>query len=473
MDLKAMIQTLREGKQLDFPSADADTLEYARSLDAQDELAPFRSKFNIPTKRSLQKSSLDADKSDPSDTPEDDKSIYFVGNSLGAQPKTIRAHLDAYLETWSSIGVNGHFTTLRNSPLTSWQDMAEDCARLSAHLVGAQPSEIAIMNTLTVNLHLLMASFYRPTEERYKIIIETRPFPSDWYAVQSQIAMHNLPTSSLIEISPDPTTNLLSTSTILSTIDAHASTTALLLLPGIQYYTGQLLDMKLITAHARARGITVGWDLAHAVGNVPLSLHDWDVDFAVWCNYKYVNAGPGAIAGAFVHARHGGVGADGTPEVGRLAGWYGVDKKFRFAMGREFRSIEGAGGWQVSNPSAVDLAGLKAALGVFAEVEGGMEALRGKAMVVTRFLEWLLLRVKDEVGGFRIITPPDVRERGSQLSLFILGDRLDRVSRILEERGVVCDVRKPSVIRVAPVPLYCRFEDVWRFVQIFKEALTA
>ncbi|KAK0647105.1 pyridoxal phosphate-dependent transferase [Cercophora newfieldiana] len=354
--------------------------------------------------------------------------------------------------------------------------MAEDCARKSVDIVGASStSEVVIMNTLTANLHLLMASFYRPTEQRHKIILEWRPFPSDWYAIQTQIQWHGLdPATSMIEIQPDATL-YLSTSAILAAIDAHADSTALLLLPGIQYYTGQLFDIPVITRYARERGIVVGWDLAHAAGNVELALHDWDVDFAVWCTYKYLNAGPGAIAGAFVHERHGGISADGSFRH-RLAGWYGADKKVRFNMDKEFVPTPGAGGFQLSNPSGVDLAGLSAALEVFARA-GGIKKLRAKGLVLTAYLEWLLEGVLEEKRGsgkepdFRIITPKDPRERGSQLSLLLRPGLLEKVSKALAENGVVCDARKPDVIRVAPVPMYCRFEDAWRFVQIFGAAL--
>jgi kynureninase len=282
----------------------------------------------------------------------------------------------------------------------------------------------------------------------------------------------------MVEIQPSsPAPNLyLSTATILTTIDAHADSAALLLLPGIQYYTGQLFDIPLITRYARERGIVVGWDLAHAAGNVELRLHDWDVDFAVWCTYKYLNAGPGAIAGAFIHGRHGGVTPDangkGFSYRHRLAGWYGCDKAVRFNMDREFQPTPGAAGFQLSNPSVVDLASLSAALEVFGKA--GMARLRSKGLVLTAYLEWLLDGILEDGRGepdFRILTPRNPMERGSQLSLLLRPGLLDRVSSVLAENGVVCDARKPDVIRVAPVPLYCKFEDVWRFVEILRGAL--
>ncbi|KAH6839520.1 kynureninase 2 [Chaetomium sp. MPI-CAGE-AT-0009] len=509
-EYQSFIKTLRAGQKLEFPEH-AKSLEYARELDAQDKLSYLRDNFNIPTKSSLRKKVLKSDTKQPKepngvssaakqngtthangDSTDDTTSIYFVGNSLGAQPKCIRQYIDAQLETWASIGVNGHFTSFDNSPLASWQDMAAACAAESVDLVGAKSAnEIIYMNTLTVNLHLMMASFYRPTEKRHKIIAEWKPFPSDSYAIASQLQWHGLsPSTSLIEIHPtDPTTLYISTAHILSLIDQHADSTALLLLPGIQYYTGQLFDIPLITRHAHAHGIVVGWDLAHAAGNAELALHEWGVDFAVWCTYKYLNAGPGAVAGVFVHERHhhhlqgdGGVvgGGEGDAALGyrhRLAGWYGADKAVRFEMEKVFRPAEGAAGWQVSNPSVVDLACVRAALGLFGRV--GMRALRDKAVVLTGYLEWLLLGLLEEGVGkgedgeaaFRILTPANPAERGSQLSLLLRGGLLEGVSRELADGGVVVDVRKPDVIRVAPVPMYCRFEDVWGFITVLKRAL--
>ncbi|KYK57975.1 kynureninase [Drechmeria coniospora] len=408
---------------------------------------------------------------------DDQQCLYFVGNSLGAQPKAVRRHVDAQLETWASIGVNGHFTDMGNSPLTQWQDLAEDCAKKSADLVGAAPHEIVVMNTLTVNLHLLMASFYKPDARRHKIILEWKPFPSDHYAIESQVVWHGLdPEKSMVKIEPDED-SIIPTEKILRTIDEHADDTALLLLPGIQYYSGQLFDMATITAHAKARGIVVGWDLAHAAGNVELRLHDWDVDFACWCTYKYINAGPGAIAAAFVHEKHGAVewaqGAERPSYRPRLAGWYGGDKSVRFNMENLFVPSAGAAGYQASNPSAIDLASLSGALSVFAKTR--MKDLRSKALVLTAYAEHLLLRMRDEASGpeplFRILTPADPLQRGTQLSVLLRDGLLDAVAEALEENGVICDKRKPGVIRVAPVPLYTRFEDVWMFMQVLRGAL--
>ncbi|KAK4125652.1 kynureninase 2, partial [Parathielavia appendiculata] len=446
----------------------------------------IRSDFNIPTKASLKKRALNGSipeygvSQSNGDMDDDAPSIYFVGNSLGAQPKCTRTKL----ETWVSVGVNGHFTPLESSPLTAWQDMAADCAQQSLDLLGAaSPGEVIYMNTLTVNLHLMMASLYRPTEKQHKIIAQWKPFPSDSYAIASHLQWHGLsPSTSLIEIHPDNSQAMsISTEHILRVIDEHADKTALLVLPGIQYYTGQLFDIPRITALAHAAGIPqVGWDLAHAVGNVELSLHDWSVDFAVWCTYKYLNSGPGAIAGMLVYERHHHIApassdSDSLGYRHRLAGWYGADKSVRFNMEKEFRPAEGAHGWQVSNPSAVELACVRAALGVFRRTS--MRELRDTAVVLTGYFEWFLNGlVEDKVGmgedvqpAFRIITPGDPLERGLQLSLLLRSGLLGKVSERLAEGGVVVDVRKPDVIRVASVPMYCRFQDVWGSVEVFKK----
>ncbi|KAK4131571.1 kynureninase 2 [Trichocladium antarcticum] len=500
-EYQSLIKAFRAGQKPDFP-AHSKSVEYARQLDAEDTISSLRDDFIIPTKGSIKKKALDGKllgeplANGNCNGTGDEPTIYFVGNSLGAQPKCIRKHLEALLETWGAIGVNGHFSSLGNSPLTAWQDMAADCAQKSVDIVGAASvSEVIYMNTLTANLHLLMASFYRPTATRHKIIAEWKPFPSDSYALASQIQWHGFsPATSLVPIHPDqpsasnPDGNMyISTSHILAVIDEHAESTALLLLPGIQYYTGQLFDMARITAHARARGIVVGWDLAHAAGNVELALHDWDVDFAVWCTYKYMNAGPGSIAGAFVHQRHhhhhhhhgNGDAAAGEGFRHRLAGWYGADKAVRFEMAgwEGFRPAEGAHGYQLSNPSAVDLASLTGALSMFGRTD--MAGLRDKSLVLTGWLEWLLRGLLEEGVGkgeggedaFGIITPGHPLERGAQLSLLLRPGLLGAVSAALAERGVMFDVRKPDVIRVAPVPMYCRFEDVWGFVAAFRGVL--
>lgn len=337
------------------------------------------------------------------------------------------------------------------------------------------------METLTGNLHLLLCSFYRPTATRYKIILEGKAFPSDHYVVESQLALHDYTSdNAMVLISPPSDASpLLPTNYILSVIDAHADTAAILLLPGVQFYTGQFFEIRTITAYAQARGIIVGWDLAHAVGNVPLSLHDDNVDFAAWCNYKYMNCGPGAIGGLFVHSRHSQV-AKLTPareEAGsstglayrpRLSGWWGSDKSSRFAMTNAFAPIPGAAGFQLSNPSALDLSSVLASLSVFAKTD--MAALRRKSLALTGYLEALLLATRAGEAPFSIITPEDKEQRGAQLSVRLEPGLLDFVMEILEEEGVVIDERRPDVVRVAPAPLYNTYEDVWNFVQVFREA---
>ncbi|KJZ75480.1 Kynureninase 2 [Hirsutella minnesotensis 3608] len=507
MDLSAYVDRLRRGEAAGFPS-DANSLAFAQELDKQDQLRHLRDEFTLPTKASLKKKNLDGtlpaqvtgkaasltnglNGHNGQASEANEQALYFVGNSLGAQPKAVRRHVDAQLETWASIGVNGHFSDMGNSPLTQWQDLAEQCAKTSADVVGCSPHEVVVMNTLTVNLHLMMASFYRPEGKRHKVILEWKPFPSDHYAIESQVRWHGLdPEASMVKIEPDADTCLIPTEKVLRTIDEHADETALLLLPGIQYYSGQLFDMATITAYAKERGIVVGWDLAHAAGNVELRLHDWDVDFACWCTYKYMNAGPGAIAGAFVHERHGRIEwPNGDISTGanpsyrpRLMGWYGGDKSVRFNMENRFVPTPGAAGYQLSNPSAIDLASLAGALSVFAQTS--MRDLRSKSLVLTAYAEHLLNQMTEaddqrapsakqhaEQPLFRIITPSDPAQRGTQLSVLLREGLLDDVARALEDNGVLCDKRKPNVIRVAPVPLYCSFEDVWKFMQVLRGAL--
>lgn len=472
MDVGSAVQQLRDGQKPQWPST-SDSLDFAHSLDASTDIQKtFRSDFIVPTKAQLARKTLtDNDKTAATASGPDDESIYFCGNSLGLQPKAVGTHLAAYLKTWGSIGVGGHFTQLDESPLPPYQDMAAECARKMAPLVGASPAEVVAMNTLTVNLHLMMAAFYKPTDKKYRIMCEWRPFPSDWYAIESQIELHGRdPKTAILPVDPDDG-YLMSTAHICALIDKHADELALILLPGIQYYSGQLLDIKTITAHAHSHGITIGWDCAHAAGNVELRLHDWDVDFACWCTYKYMNAGAGAIAGAFVHARHGDNGAN----VG-LKGWYGHDKTSRFLMDNKFVPTPGAAGFQCSNPSAVDLTCLAGALSVFEKTD--MASLRSRAVLLTAYAEHLLAGMaarnqRDGRDPFEIITPADPRWRGTQLSVLLQEELMETVSAALVEGGVVCDKRKPGCIRVAPVPLYNTFGDVWRFMRIFEEALKA
>ncbi|KAF4545028.1 putative kynureninase protein [Lasiodiplodia theobromae] len=476
------------------------TKEYAEALDAQDPLRKLREEFVIPTRAGLKRKRLgtDAGAVEVSETinallPENELTYpctYLCGNSLGLQPRCTQEYIRKYLDTWANKGVYGHFQPLEDAVSKPWVDIDEDAKVETAKIVGAQPEEVAVMQTLTANLHLLMASFYRPTKERYKIIIEGKAFPSDHYAVQSQLHHHNLhPSTALVELNPpDPGTSYLPTSYILSVIDAHASSTALLLLPGIQYYSGQFLDIPTITAYAQARGIIVGWDLAHAVGNVPLKLHDWNADFAAWCNYKYMNGGPGVIGGLFVHSKHTSVNHSPSPPPSddqpgttaitadtlgyrpRLSGWWGHDKSTRFQMRSTFVPIPGAAGFQLSNPSALDTTALLASLSVFAKTS--VADLRAKSLRLTAYLEHLLFTPTGDADArpYSLITPRNPDERGAQLSLLLRPGLLERVMEELEHKGVVVDERRPDVVRVAPAPLYNGFADVWRFVDVFREA---
>ncbi|PSN70150.1 kynureninase 2 [Corynespora cassiicola Philippines] len=470
MDVKSAVEQLRGGQKPSWP-ADAELLEFAQSLDNHsDILKTFRDEFLIPTKAQLKRTSLsdDAKTAAPASSPEDE-SIYFCGNSLGLQPKAVGEHLNAYLKTWGSIAVNAHFQQLKDSPLTPYQDMAADCSRKMADIVGASPSEIVAMNTLTINLHLMMAAFYKPTAKKHKIMCEWRPFPSDYYAIESQIEWHGLdPKQSMLLVEPDDG-YLITTDKILDLITKHADELALILLPGIQYYSGQLLDIPTITAHARKHGLTIGWDLAHAAGNVELKLHDWDVDFACWCTYKYMNTGAGSVAGAFVHEKHG----DNGHYTG-LKGWYGHDKSSRFLMDNNFKPTPGAQGFQCSNPSIVDLTCLSGSLSVFNRTS--MAELRSRSLLLTAYAENLLARIaqrnpRDGKAPFEIISPADPRFRGAQLSVLLQEDFMEDVSAALEANGVICDKRKPGIIRVAPAPLYNTFSDVCKFMQVFEKAL--
>ncbi|KAL2218249.1 pyridoxal phosphate-dependent transferase [Thermoascus aurantiacus ATCC 26904] len=410
----------------------------SQSLDAADALKSFRDKFIIPSKANLKTKKL----AKPGLSAE--SCIYFCGNSLGLQPKATAKYLEAHLDTWSSIGVRGHFTDLEDSPLNQM-----------SRLVGASPEEVTAMGTLTMNLHFLLASFYKPTKARYKIVLDWKAFPSDHFAIESQISWHGLdPRTSMVFIGPDEGEYTISTSKILSVINEHTAETALLLLPGIQYYSGRLFDIPTITKHAH--------------------LHDWNVDFAAWCTYKYGNAGLGAISGLFVHERHGIVdysqGGNAPVYRHRLTGWYGSDRAERFKMDNNFKPIPGAKGFPISNPSAVDLASLCAALSVFEETTMG--EIRAKSVLLTAYLEHLLLDgTTEESRQFRIITPSDPQARGAQLSLLLKPGLRHNVAQKLQETGIVCDKREPDVIRVAPAPLYNTFAEVREFVQHFKAAL--
>jgi kynureninase len=380
---------------------------------------------------------------------------YFVGNSLGLMPKSAKQIVEQELEDWAKLGVDAHLQAK-----TPWYSYHETLREPAARLVGAQPIEVICMNGLTVNLHLMMATFYRPTKSRFKILMEDPAFPSDTYAIKTQIVHHGLePKEALVLARPREGEFTVRTEEILDLIEKHTDELAVVLIGGVNFFTGQLFDIPTITAAAQKHGITVGVDLAHAIGNVPLSLHDWNVDFAVWCSYKYLNAGPGAVAGAFVHERH----ATNT-NLPRLAGWFGNDPNTRFRMHLEpeFIPVASADGWQISNPPILSMAPLRASLSIFEEA--GMEALRQKSIKLTSYLQFLL-----EDGGsgklFNVITPREASERGCQLSIQAQEHPKELFGK-LEAAGVKCDFREPNVIRAAPAPLYNTFHEVWRFARI-------
>lgn len=408
----------------------------AAALDASDSLAAYRDRFHIPKRE------------DGSDV------VYLCGNSLGLQPRTARAYVDDELTQWQKLAVEGHFRGKH-----PWMPYHEFLTEQTARLVGALPLEVVVMNTLTVNLHLMMVSFYRPTPTRHKVIIEQNAFPSDQYAVKSQIQFHGYdPESSLTEATPRPGESFIRTEDLEELLEREGSSIALVMLGGVNYYSGQVFDMDRLTRAARRQGCVVGYDLAHAAGNIPLKLHDWNADFAVWCSYKYLNAGPGSTAGCFVHERHAR-----AFDVPRFAGWWGTNKSTRFRMGPDFEPMTGAEGWQVSNPPILPLAALRASMEIFDEV--GMDRLRTKSKLLTGYLAYLLERFADDV--FTVFTPSDPEQRGAQLSIHVPRDGR-RVFEALTAEGIVCDWREPGVIRVAPVPLYNRFADVYRFAEVFR-----
>ncbi|HEX8289264.1 MAG TPA: kynureninase [Pyrinomonadaceae bacterium] len=412
---------------------------FAAEMDAIDPLRGFRDKFHIPAQ------------------PNGEKVLYFTGNSLGLQPKQTHSYIEQELKDWETFGVEGHFNA--KNP---WMPYHEFLTEQMAAIIGAKPIETVVMNSLTVNLHLLMVSFYRPTSERYKIIIEAGAFPSDQYAVASQIKFHGYNVKdSLIELKPREGETLLRTEDIERTITENGDSVALILLGGVNYYTGQAFDFQRITEIGHRIGAFVGFDLAHAAGNIELKLHDWNADFAAWCSYKYLNGGPGAIAGAFVHERH----AENF-DLPRFAGWWGHKKETRFLMGSEFVPMKGAEGWQLSNPPIFQLAALKASLDIFEEA--GMNALIEKSKKLTGYLEFLLGEIRDE--RISVITPSNPNERGCQLSIRVKNaDK--KLFKAISERGVIADWREPDVIRVAPVPLYNSFADVFQFTEILKNCL--
>ncbi len=414
-------------------------IDFAQLLDQEDTLQKFRFSFHIPK----QKNGKDF--------------LYFCGNSLGLQPVSVQQILLEELEDWKNLGVEGHFHARR-----PWMPYHELFNEKLSKVVGALPEEIVVMNTLTTNLHLMMVSFYRPTREKYKIVIEASAFPSDKYAVESQIRFHGFqPETALIQLRPRQGEETLRMEDIEYTLSQNEESIALVMLGGVNYYTGQKFNIEEITKIGHRIGAKVGFDLAHATGNIILQLHDWNVDFAVWCHYKYMNSGPGSIAGAFIHKKH-----HVQNQIPRFEGWWGHEKKTRFKMPSRFIPENSAEAWQTSNAPVFSMAPLLASLELFEKA--GMNALQAKSEKLTNYLEFLLKQIPTD--RIQIITPADPNQRGCQLSIQVKNADKSIYNKI-SEQGVIADWREPDVIRVAPVPLYNKFEDIWHFVQILKNCI--
>ncbi len=423
------------------------TREFAQSLDAQDVLSSYREEFVFPKVNGKQV-------------------IYFTGNSLGLQPKRAKSYVDEVMNDWANLAVEGHF--FADKP---WWDYHERFAGPLSELVGAKPTEVTVMNTLTVNLHLLMVSFYRPSAKKYKIICEEKAFPSDQYMFQTQVDFHSKtvgfdPKEALVEIKRREGEHNIRLEDVLAKIEEVGEELALVLIGGVNYYTGQVFDMKTITEAGHKQGAYVGWDLAHAAGNIKLQLNDWKVDFAAWCSYKYMNSGPGNASGCFIHEMH-----HNDTDLPRFAGWWGHNKERRFKMEPKFDPVRGADGWQISNLPILSLAPYLASVDMFAEV--GMDKLIAKRNLITSYLEFILHDIDEAIDGteFEIITPSNPEERASQLSVYLHGQARELFDYLMQN-GVITDWREPNVIRLAPVPFYCSFEDMYEFGQILKQGIT-
>ena len=414
-------------------------LDYAKQEDQNDPLSQYRTQFHIPKDK------------------QGNDWLYFTGNSLGLQPKATKDYINQELEDWANLGVEGHFEA--KNP---WMPYHEFLTESMAKIVGAKPIEVVIMNTLTTNLHLLMVSFYQPTKTKYKIIIESDAFPSDRYAVQTQLEFHGFDANEgVIEWKPRTGEELLNIEDLETILEEHGDQVALLLIGGVNYYTGQYLDLKKIATLGHAKGCKVGIDLAHGAGNIKPELHDSGVDFAAWCTYKYLNSGPGSLGGVFVHEKHAH-----NKDLKRFAGWWSHNKSTRFNMRQPLDVIPGAEGWQLSNPPILSMAAIKASLDMFNQV--GMDAIRTKAEKLTGYFEFLINELNND--NIKIITPSNPNERGCQLSIQVK-DADKNLHKKLTEAHIITDWREPDVIRCAPVPLYNTFEDVFRMVDKLKEIL--
>ena len=415
------------------------SLDYAKQLDQEDPISYLRNEFHIPRDKHGK------------------EWLYFTGNSLGLQPKTTSKYINQELDDWANFGVEGHFEA--KNPWLSYHELLTD---KMAKIVGAKPIEVVVMNTLTTNLHLLMVSFYQPSKTKYKIIIESDAFPSDRYAVQSQLSFHGFdPDEALIEWKPKEGKELLELEDLKSILDSQGDEVALLLIGGVNYYTGQYLDIKKIAELGHAKKCMVGIDLAHGVGNIQPNLHDSGVDFAAWCTYKYLNSGPGSLSGLFVHEKHAQ-----KKDLPRFAGWWNHNKETRFNMRQPFDVMSGAEGWQLSNPPILSMAAIKASLDIFDKV--GMSALLNKSKKLTGFFEYLIHEIASDT--IKIITPTHPNERGCQLSLQVKNADKN-LHKKLTENNIITDWREPDVIRCAPVPMYTSFEDVYCMVKTLESLL--
>ena len=417
------------------------TKEFAQQLDKEDRLASYKNEFIFPKVNGKQV-------------------IYFTGNSLGLQPRSAKKYVDEVMDDWANLAVEGHFYA--DKP---WWDYHERFSAKLGKVVGGKPSEITVMNTLTVNLHLLMATFYKPSEKRFKIICEEKAFPSDQYMIASQVKFHGYTEEeAVVKIEKRAGEHYFRTEDVVAKIKEVGEECALVLIGGVNYYSGQVLDMKTITAAGHTVGAKVGWDLAHAVGNIELKLHDWDVDFAAWCSYKYMNSGPGNASGCFINEKY-----HGRKDLTRLEGWWGHNKKRRFLMEPEFQPEPDAHAWQISNAPILAMAPYLASLEMFEEV--GMPALIEKRNKIVAYLEFILHEIDKEVdASFEIITPSNQEERGTQLSVFLHGEGKELFNYLMEN-GVITDWREPNVIRLAPAPFYCSFQDMYEFGQILKTGI--